>query len=148
AVSGSASLSPAPVKGAPVDLDPLANLATPSLSGLMSYGAYSLSGNSSGSISQGIYTSIQVSGNAKLTMGPGVYIIAGGGFSVTGNASVSGSGVMIFNAGSNYANNRAAGGTFGSINLSGYGNISLTAATTGTYANVLIFQSRDNSRPV
>ena len=35
-------------------------------------------------------------------MSSGIYIIAGGGFFVAGTASVTGSGVMIFNAGSNY----------------------------------------------
>src|SRR5207302_1543773 len=54
------------------------------------------------------------------------------------NASVSGSGVLIYNAGSN--------GTYGAINLSGNGNISLTPAPTGTYAGMLFFQARDNAR--
>ncbi len=87
-------------------------------------------------------------------MNPGVYVIAGGGFSVTGNGSVltgsvasgvTGSGVLIYNAGSNYL---ASGNTFGGINLSGNGNISLTPASTGTYAGILIFQSRDNTSSV
>jgi hypothetical protein len=40
-------------------------------------------------INPGTYSSIKVSGNAKLTLQPGIYVIAGGGISVTGNASVS-----------------------------------------------------------
>ncbi len=67
----------------------------------------SLSGNSSKTIPQGIYSSISVSGNASLTLCGGTYIIEGGGLSVSGNASISGSGVLIVNAGSNYANARA-----------------------------------------
>ena len=114
-------------------------------SGLSSQGSVNLSGNSSLSIGPGIYTSISVSGNGKLTMSAGIYVIAGGGFSVTGNGSVSGSGVMIYNAGSNYPN---TGGTFGVVNLSGNGNVSLTPAATGTYASILIFQSRDNTSAV
>ena len=61
-----------------------------------------LSGNSSQTINPGIYSQITVSGNAKLTLNPGIYVIAGGGFTVSGNASVTGSGVMIYNAGSTY----------------------------------------------
>ncbi len=144
--SGNAHLSPAPVTGSTAFTDPLASLAAPSTTRLTNYGAFSLSGNSSGTINPGLYTSIQVSGNAKLIMNAGVYLIAGGGFSVTGNAAVSGSGVMIFNAGSNYATNGAPGGTFASVNLSGNGNISLTAPTSGTYDGILLFQSRDNTR--
>ena len=113
--SGNASFSPAPVTGAASVADPLASLPQPSTSGLTNYGSESLSGNSSATIKPGIYSAISVSGNASLTLSSGTYIIEGGGFSVSGNASVSGSGVMIVNAGSNYAN--GPGGTYGSISL-------------------------------
>ena len=94
--------------------DPLASLAEPSTSGLTNYGSESLSGNSSATIKPGIYSQISVSGNGTLTLSSGIYIIEGGGFSVSGNASVTGSGVMIFNAGSKYP---STGGTYGSITL-------------------------------
>ena len=115
----------------------------PSTSGLTSYGSESLSGNSSATIKPGIYSQITVSGNAKLTMNSGTYIIEGGGFSVSVNASVSGSGVMIVNAGSQYPN---SGGTYGGITLSGNGSYNLSPPTTGTYAGIVIFQTRDNSK--
>jgi MBG domain (YGX type) len=140
--SGNASLSPAPTTGAASLSDPLASIAEPSTSGLTNYGSESLSGNSSATINPGIYTGITISGNAKLTLSSGIYIIEGGGFSVSGNASVSGSGVMIFNAGSKYP---STGGTYGSISLSGNGSYSLSAATSGTYAGILIFQPKDNT---
>ena len=70
-----------------------------------------------------------------------MYVIKGGGLTVSGNASISGAGVLIFNAGSNYPN---TGGTYGSIALSGNGTFSLSAPTTGTYAGIVVFQSRDN----
>ena len=95
----------------------------------------------------GIYSQITVSGNASLTFKPGVYILAGGGLTVSGNASLSGSGVMLFNAGSAYnAATGSDGGTYGSITLSGNGTDTLSAPTTGTYAGILIFQDRNNSR--
>ncbi len=94
--------------------DPLASLAEPSTSGLTNYGSESLSGNSSATIKPGIYSQISVSGNGTLTLSSGIYIIEGGGFTVSGNASVTGSGVMIFNAGSKYP---STGGTYGGITL-------------------------------
>ena len=137
--SGNAKFSTSPVTGAVTFVDPLANLPVPSVSGTVS--SVNLSGNGTQTINPGIFSQIIVSGNGKLTMNPGIYVIAGGGFSVTGNGSVSGSGVMIYNAGSNYL---GSGNSFGVVNLSGNGNISLTAPTTGTYAGILIFQSHDN----
>src|SRR5439155_474834 len=62
---------------------------------------------------------------------------------VTGNASISGAGVFLYNAGSNYP---SSGGSFGGITLSGNGTFNLTAPTSGSYAGILIFQSRQNSR--
>jgi hypothetical protein len=52
---------------------------------------------------------------------------------------------MIYNAGSAYPN---AGGSFGSISFSSNTTFNLSAPTSGTYAGVLIFQSRDNFRSI
>jgi hypothetical protein len=140
--SGNATITSAPTTGVSLP-DPFAALAGPSTTGLNSYGAERLSGNSSGTICPGIYSQITVSGNASLTLNPGVYIIEGGGLTVTGNASISGSGVMIYNAGSNYP---SSGGNFGGVTFTGNGTFSLSGPTTGAYAGVLIFQSRQNTR--
>ena len=75
-------------------------------------------------ISPGIYPSISVSGSGKLTMQPGIYVITGGGFSVSGAGVVSGSGVLIYNAGSNY--NGGTGSSFGAFAVSGSGALNLT----------------------
>ena len=141
--TGNASLSPAPITGAATLADPLSGLPLPSTSGLTNFGSESLSGNSSATINPGIYSQISASGNAKLTLNSGLYIIEGGGFSISGNASVTGSGVTIFNAGSKYP---TTGGTYGSISLSGNGTITLSPPTTGTYAGVVIFQPADNTK--
>ena len=143
--SGNANFSPTPTTGAAAVSDPLASLAEPSASGLTNYGSESLSGNSSATIKPGIYSQITVSGNGTLTMNSGIYIIEGGGFTVSGNASVTGSGVMILNADSTYP---TTGGTYGSITLSGSGSYNLSPATSGTYAGIVIFQTRDNSKAV
>ena len=76
-------------------------------------------------------------------MNAGTYIIKGGGLTVSGNASITGSGVTIFNAGSTYP---TTGGTYGSISLSGSGTYSLSPPTSGTYAGIVIFQPHDNAK--
>jgi hypothetical protein len=144
--SGNASLSPAPVTGAAFVANPLAALTGPSTSGLTNYDSASYSGNGSYTLNPGIYTQIRVSGNAKATLNPGLYLIEGGGLTVSGNASISGTGIMIYNTGSNYP---SAGGNFGGITLSGNGTFSLTASATsanGTDAGILIFQPTANTR--
>ena len=143
--SGNASLSPAPAAGAAAVPDPLAALPAPSAAGLTHFGAEVLGGNASATIGPGLYTQIQVAGNARLTMMPGLYVIAGGGFVVSGNGGVTGAGVTIYNAGSD-----AAGATshpvYGAVTLGGNGVVSLSAATGGPYAGVVVFQSRADAR--
>jgi hypothetical protein len=78
-------------------------------------------------------------------MNSGVYIIEGGGFSVSGTGTVTGSGVVIFNVGSTYP---TTGGTYGSINLAGSGSFNLTPPTSGTYAGILFFQPSDNTKTI
>jgi hypothetical protein len=88
----------------------------------------------------GIYNSISASGNATLNLSPGIYYIQGGGFTVTGNASVIGSsGVLIYDT--------VKGSVNGGITLSGNGTFNLKPFyTSGPYANVLIFQPAANTR--
>ncbi len=147
--SGNATDSPTPTTGAVLVSDPLSGLPAPT--GGASQTAVNLSGNGTLTISPGIYSQINVSGNANLTLKAGIYVIAGGGFSVSGNAAVTGSGVLIYNTASTYNSTSgadASGGTYGNITLSGNGALNLTAASTGPYAGILIFQSRDNAKAV
>ena len=102
--------------------NPLAALTGPSTAGLTNYGSASYSGNGSYNLKPGIYSQITISGNVAVTLNAGTYIIEGGGFTVSGNASVSGTGVLIFNAGSTY-NATTDGGTYGAITLSGNGTL-------------------------
>jgi hypothetical protein len=149
--SGNAVISPAPITNASSMADPLAGL--PAFTGGASMQSVSLSSGTL-TINPGIYTSISLSGTAQLILSPGVYVIAGGGLSVTGQASiatgsgfdsVTGHGVMIYNAGSNYP---GTGGNFGGIGIAGKGTVSLTAPDQGIYAGIVIFQSRDNPRAI
>ncbi|MFO0968637.1 MAG: Ig-like domain repeat protein [Gemmataceae bacterium] len=144
--SGNAQINPPATTHAARLGDPLAGLAAPSIAGLVNRGSLSIGGNTTQTINPGIYTQISLSGNAKVTLNPGVYVIAGGGFTVTGNAAVTGAGIFIYNAGSNYANNGAPGGTFGGLTLGGAGKIDLAPAGAGVYAGILVYQARDNTR--
>ena len=165
---GNATLTPAPITGAPTISDPLAGLPLPALpTGLSNLGAEVIKGTSVVTLQPGLYSQISISGKAKVTLNPGTYVIQGGGFSAIGNsivtigsgtslialgqgiavdgsANVSGSGVTLFNLGSGYTGT-TDGGSFGSISLRGNGTISLTPPSSGTYAGILIYQARDNS---
>jgi CSLREA domain-containing protein len=142
------TISTAPVTGVAAVPDPLGGPAGPSPSGMKNYGAYKLASGSA-TIPAGIYTSITVSNSAKLTLASnGIYIIEGGGLSVLNSSSISGTNVLIVNAGSKYP---TLGGTqtYGAITLSDSGTISLSPyATSGTYAGLVIFQTTDNKQPI
>jgi hypothetical protein len=140
-VSDNAVVSPTPITGAQTLADPLAGLAIPS--GGANRDAVDLRRGSL-TINPGVYSQITVAGDdTLLTMNPGVYVITGGGFSVSEGARVSGNGVVVYNAGSNFP---AAGGTFGAFSLDSSGTISLTGPTSGLYTGILVFQARDNTR--
>jgi hypothetical protein len=142
-VSGGAKLSPNPVTGAGSEPDALAGLAVPAAG--PARGAVNLGGSSVLTINPGVYSAIIVAGNARLTMKPGIYEIAGGGLTVSDGGKVTGAGVLIYIAGSKYP---SAGGTFGAVNLSGSASVHLTAPTKGTYAGIVLFQSRDNAQTI
>jgi hypothetical protein len=137
-VAGTAKVMPGVNTLGSAVADPLAGLAVPTLTG--SAVAISISSGTQ-TINPGIYSQIKVSGTASLTLSPGIYVITGGGLSVTNSASITGTGVMIYNTGSSYP---AAGGTYGGIALTTTGTVNLSAPTTGAYAGILFFQSRTN----
>ena len=91
-------------------------------------------------LSPGTYVGgISVSGQASVTLAPGVYYLEGGGFSVTGG-SVSGSGVVIINA---------PGGPSDTISVSGQGVVSLSAPGIGQpFQGVAVFQDPASGYPV
>jgi hypothetical protein len=141
--SGTATFSSGPATGTASVADPLAALAAPGSAAAQ--GSVNLTGTATLTINTGVYSQIKVSGSAKLTLNPGIYVLAGGGLTVTGNGSITGSGVFLYNAGSNFPN---AGGNFGGLTFSGNGTFNLTAAGTGPYAGLVLFQARDNNRAV
>jgi hypothetical protein len=150
--SGHAVLSPTPATGVPPESDPLAGLPPPPFINVR--GSVNLSRNTSQTISPGIFSQITVSGNASLRLEPGIYVIAGGGLTVSGNGHISmaaggspdpitGTGVILYNAGSSFPN---PGGTFGAITIGGNATIQLAFPSTGAADGLVLFQSRDNTK--
>jgi len=139
-VSGNASLGGAVTTGASALPDPFSWLPVPSSAGVNveASGELSVSDNTTRTLRPGVYQKgIKLSGNAKVTLEPGVYYIAEGGLSVSGNAILTGTGVMIYNA-----------STRSGIDLSGNGNVKLTPPSSGTYAGITLYQNRSSSAPV
>ncbi len=142
------TINPAPVTGVAAVADPLGGASGPNPAGMLKYGAENLTGSAKATIYPGIYTSISVSTSAKLTLATGIYVIEGGGLSVSDSASIvtSGGGVLIVNAGSNYP---TVGGrqTYGSITVSDSASIDLSPYTKpGAYAGMVIDQTTDNNQ--
>ena len=67
--------------------------------------------------------------------------MAGGGFDVSGGGSLVGNGVTIIltNGGGSSGSSST---TYGQFNITGNRSIRLTAATSGTYAGIAVFQDR------
>lgn len=127
-----------PVQPEPADADPLATLAAPPSSG-PTFKNTSISGKTV-TLSPGTYVGgIHITGNSKVTLMPGVYILQGGGLAVSGSSSLSGSGVTIYNA-------PATSGD--EINFSGTSTITLSAPTSGAYQGIVFFQNRASNAPV
>jgi Flp pilus assembly protein TadG len=116
--------------------DPLANLAAPSNLAMQSSSPVAYSGGSY-TLQPGVYNGgIALSSSASVTLEPGVYYLSGGGLNVTGRASLTGNGVLIYNSPLSSTD---------AINLGGRGAISLSPLTSGVYAGLTIFQDRTSS---
>jgi hypothetical protein len=82
----------------------------------------------------GVYKGgIQITSGGSVTLMPGIYYLEGGGFAAAGTGSLTGAGVMLYNA---------PVGTDDTISLSGNGTMNLTPPTSGTYQGMAIFQAR------
>jgi hypothetical protein len=120
--------------GASPATDPDANFQIPTAPPCTS----SISTSKSQIISQGSYCGFSLTGQADVTMNPGVYYIDGGNFSIAGQASLTGNGVTIIMTNSSSASNA----TIGSVSITGGGNITLTPPTTGPTAGFSFITDR------
>jgi hypothetical protein len=132
ATSNPNCITPAPNLNATSAGDPLAGLDAPT-----DGSCTSIPSGKNITLNPGTYCSaVNLNGGDSLTMNAGNYIFKGGtscGLSASGNASISGNGVMMYFEDSC------------NISLTGNGNINLSAPTTGMYQGVLMFQSRTDS---
>ena len=119
--------------------NPLVNLPTPAV-GSCSFGTgstpYSISSTPAQPISHGTYCGgITVSGGT-LTLNSGIYILNGGGLTVSSNSgAIIGSNVMFF-----FTGQGAESGKQNPLVVSGGASINLTAPSSGPYMGVLFFQ--------
>lgn len=81
---------------------------------------------------------IQGSGQT-LTLNPGIYVVRGGGFTMTSGGSVVGTGVTIVNLNPPPPEKVSK---FQPIDISGSGTLNLTAMTTGTFAGIVFYTPR------
>jgi len=89
----------------------------------------------------GVYRGgIAISKTAIVVLSPGVYIMEGGGFQVSGLATVTGLDVLIYNTSGAVAAD--------SIKVQSLGKVVLTAPSSGTYQGVGIFQDRACDLPL
>ncbi|MFL5240484.1 MAG: pilus assembly protein TadG-related protein [Gemmataceae bacterium] len=119
--------------------DPLASLPAPDPASLtvQSNSALSYGGQSSVTLNPGVYKGgISASSGAAITLSPGIYYLDGGGLSVGGQASITGNGVMIYNAPKTSSD---------SLDIGGGGTITLSGPTSGAYAGISLFQDRNSS---
>jgi hypothetical protein len=131
--SGGHAAIDAPVdSGVAPTADPLAGLAAPTAGGpTVSKAQYD---KGSVTLKPGTYLDgLDLSGTTNVTLLPGIYYLKGD-LSVSGQAKVTGSGVLIYCAG-------------GSISLSGQAVVTLTAATSGTYQGIALWQHGQCSTP-
>ena len=94
-------------------------------------------------LSPGVYCGgISIPSGHIVTMDAVVYVMNGGGFSIGGSTSISGSGITIYNSGTGTSGLTA----YGNINFTGTSDVNLSAPSTGAYAGMLFFQNPSNTK--
>lgn len=127
------SVTPPPATGCPRVSDPLAGLAEPTVGGC-DHTNMVLSAPNTFNLTEGVYCGgLEIKGQADVHLAPGVYVMKNGPFTVTGQATVVGSGITIFLTGNDAV-----------ADMGGSGSLDLSAPTTGDLAGILIFEDRSN----
>jgi Flp pilus assembly protein TadG len=119
--------------------DPLAYLPEPDYNTMtnQSNTKKQLSGNQTYILYPGVYHGgISITGQANVYMMPGIYYMHGGGFSYTGQGTLTALNVMIYNDPLSSSD---------VINISGLGAVNIMPMTTGLYAGISFFQDREST---
>jgi len=120
--------------------DPFAGFPKPAITGLPICNSLAACQDGSGNQIPGIYTTnFGGNGNTDLTMNPGIYILKAG-MDTGGNNAITGNGVFIYNTYSTYPSAPGASPNCQEVNLQGNAISTLSAQTTGTWANLLVYQ--------
>jgi len=120
--------------------DPFAGFPKPATTGLPVCNSLAACQDGSGRQNPGIYTvNFGGNGNSDMTMNPGIYILKNG-MDTGGNNAITGNNVFIYNTYSTYPAAPGASPNCHEINLQGNAESTLTAQTTGTWANLLVYQ--------
>lgn len=126
--------SPSPMTGVAPTPDPMADRASPTVGGCDVDGKLKI--NKDTSLSPGVYCGgIGISGNAEVTFLPGVYILKGGDFKVSGSSSLRGEEVGFYLTDDAELDITAT-------------EISFSAPTSGDLEGILFFQDRDDSTSI
>jgi Flp pilus assembly protein TadG len=135
-INSGSTVSPTPTAGAASQADPLSSLAEPAAkSNPCAYTDYKVSQGQTQTMSPGVYCKTTLIENGGIaTMSPGVYVFREGEFVINSGGKVTGSGVMLYFRDKD-----------GRLNVNSDSMIDISAPTSGTYAGMLIFQSRDVS---
>jgi hypothetical protein len=147
AVAGdySGCTNPTPATGAVVAGDPLAYLAAPSVGACdFGTGSSSFDYHAGGTITidPGVYCGGMKITNGIVNLNPGLYILKGGGLSMSGGSTLNGNGVTIYNT-CNSGSCASSTAGYDQINLAGGTNATLSAPTGGTWAGMLFFTDRN-----
>jgi hypothetical protein len=130
------NITPTPVTGIPVFNDPLATVPQPANPG----GCTNAVPNGSNAYSPGCYYGINVpaggNGNNSYTLMAGTYFLCGGGLTVNGNSTLSGSNVTFV------LTSCPGGHSYAGITITGNSNLTLSAPTSGPLKGILFFQDR------
>jgi hypothetical protein len=147
--TGSGSLSPMPESMPDPIADPLASMAPPDFAAL---GRSPDSGgtaptpstksiNTSVILRPGVYYGgLEIRSSANVTFQPGIYVLAGGGFKISGSGTITGTHVMFYNS---YDPQKSTGaGACGAIDIGGSAKVTFTAPIDGTYKNIGMWQDK------
>jgi len=122
--------------------DPLAYVGEPSVGSCSSYSTTNI--GSTQTLNQGLYCGgLKLNAGANVTFNPGTYVINGGGLTVVGGATVSGTGVTFFLTGKNKSS--SAPDNYGGVNIASGATVNLSApcsSGSGGIEGMLFFQDR------
>lgn len=85
----------------------------------------------------GVYVGgITLSSSTTYVMNPGIYIMDGGGFNVSGGPNITGNGIFIYNSSS------TSPSSCGTVNIAGNAAETFSSPTSGLYQGILVAQDR------